>query len=134
MAAIEEGTYQTAAEACVRALAIARREADISLEIQTLGNGAECDLNYLRWSEGLAKCLRAIDLAQRTDTVGAEVLARLFASIILWLQGELKRAAEQASALLARAEQLRDRRWQVTALWIGGTSPVTGATSPGRWT
>jgi tetratricopeptide (TPR) repeat protein len=91
------------------------------LEIQTLGNGAEADLNYLRWPEGLAKCLRAIDLAERTDAVGAEVLARFFASIILWFQGDLARASEQASALLARADQLRDRRWQVSALWIGGT-------------
>src|SRR5207237_8313573 len=26
-----------------------------------------------------------------------------------------------AAELLARAEQLRDRRWRVTALWLGGT-------------
>jgi tetratricopeptide (TPR) repeat protein len=119
--AIEEGDYRAATEACDHALAIARREGDIRLEIQTLGNGAEADLNYLRWQDGLVKCLRGIDLASRADAMQAEMLARFFASIILWLLGDLARASEQASALLARAEQLRDRRWRVSALWIAGT-------------
>jgi tetratricopeptide (TPR) repeat protein len=121
MVAIEEGDYQAAAEACDHALAIARREGDIRLEIQTLGNGAEADLNYLRWQEGLVKCLRGIDLASRADALQAEMLARFFASIILWFLGDLARASEQAAALVARAEQLRDRRWRVSALWIAGT-------------
>jgi len=121
MAAIEEGDYVAAAEACELALAIARRESDCRLEIQTLGNGAEADLNYMRWQEGLAKCMRAIELAEQTDAMHAEMLARFFASIILWSLGDLTRAAEQAATLLARAEQLRDTRWTVSALWIAGT-------------
>jgi transcriptional regulator with XRE-family HTH domain len=118
MAAIEEGNYQAAAAACERALAIARRDGDIHLEIQTLGNGAEADMNFMHWREGLDKCLRAIDLAECSDAVQAQLLARLFASILLYVSGDLRRATEQTSALLALAEQLRDRRWLVSALYI----------------
>jgi tetratricopeptide (TPR) repeat protein len=48
VAAIEEGNYPAAAAACERALSIARRDGDIRLEIQTLGNGAEGDMNFMR--------------------------------------------------------------------------------------
>ena len=121
MAAIEVGDYQTATDACERALAIARREGDVRLEIQTLGNGAEADLNYLQWSQGLARCMGAIELAERADALQAEMLPRFFGSIVLWFTGDLTRASQQAAALLARAEQLRDRHWIVSALWIAGT-------------
>jgi tetratricopeptide (TPR) repeat protein/transcriptional regulator with XRE-family HTH domain len=121
VAAIEAGDYQAAAQACDHALAIARREGDVRLEIQTLGHGAGADLEYLRWQDGLGKCLRAIDLASRADAPQAEMRARFFASIILWFVGDLAQGSEQAAALLARAEQLRDRRWLRSALWIAGT-------------
>jgi tetratricopeptide (TPR) repeat protein len=120
MAAIEEGNYPAAATACERALAIARRDGDVRLEIQTLGNGAEADMNFMRWALGLEKCLRAIELAERTDAVQAQLLARLFAGILLYVSGDLRRATEQATALLRLAEQLRDRRWLVSALYIDG--------------
>jgi tetratricopeptide (TPR) repeat protein len=121
MAAIEEGDYPAAAAACERALAIAQRDGDVRLEIQALGNGAEADLNFARWQAGLDKCLRAIDLAGRTDAPQAVMLARFFASIILYVSGDLRRAGEQTAALLAQAIQLRDRRWMVSALWIDAT-------------
>jgi tetratricopeptide (TPR) repeat protein len=112
---------RSAAAACERALVIARRERDIRLEIQTLGNGAEADLNFARWQAGLDKCLLAIDLAGRTGALQAVMLARFFASIILYVSGDLRRAGEQAAALLAQADQLRDRRWMVSAVWIDAT-------------
>jgi tetratricopeptide (TPR) repeat protein len=118
MAAIEEGNYAAAAAACERALAIARRDGDIHLEIQTLGNGAEADLNFMRWRQCLEKCRRAIDLAESTDAVQAQMLARLFASILLYVSGDLQQATEQTTALLVLAEQLHDRRWLVSALYV----------------
>jgi hypothetical protein len=48
-------------------------------------------------------------------------LARLFASLLSWFGGNPVPAREQAAALLVRAEQLRDRRWRVSALWLEGT-------------
>ena len=133
MAAIEAGDYQTAAEACERALAIAQREGDVRLQIQTLGNGAEADLNYLQWSQGLARCMRAIELAERADALQADMLPRFFGSIVLWFIGDLTRASQQAATLLARAEQLRDRHWIVSALWIAGTlARYTGDWSAAR--
>jgi predicted ATPase len=129
MAAIEEGNYPAAAAACERALAIARRDGDIRLEIQTLGNGAEADMNFMRWQAGMAKCRHAIDLAERTDAVQPQMLARLFVSILLYVSGDLQEATEQTTALLALAEQLRDRRWLVSALYIAGIV----ALYRGRW-
>ena len=99
-------------------MAIARRDGDIRLEIQTLGNGAEGDMNFMHWRQGLEKCQRAIDLAGRTDAVQTQMLARLFASILLYVSGDLPQATEQTTSLLALAEQLRDRRWLVSALYI----------------
>jgi hypothetical protein len=113
MAAIEEGNYPAAAAACERALAIARREGDLHLEIQTLGNGAEGDMNFMHWGQGLEKCQRAIDLAGRIDAVQAQMLARLFASILLYVSGDLPQATEQTTSLLTLAEQLRDRRLRI---------------------
>jgi predicted ATPase len=124
MAAVEDGNYPAAAAACQRALAIARRHGDIGLEIQTLGNGAEADLNFMHWGQGLEKCLRAIDLAGQTEALQAQMLARFFASIILYVSGDLWRATQQTTALLALAEQLRDRRWLVSALYIDGIVAV----------
>ena len=121
MLTIEKGDYQGAAEACERAVLIARREGDVHLEIQALGNGAEADLNYFRWHDGLLKCQRAIELARRHDALHAEMYARFFACIMLWLSGDLDQAGEYAAALLARAAQLRDRRWRVSAWWLTGT-------------
>jgi hypothetical protein len=53
--------------------------------------------------------------------VHAEMYARFFACIMLWLSGELGQAETYAAALLARAEHLRDRRWRVNACWLAGT-------------
>jgi tetratricopeptide (TPR) repeat protein len=121
MVAIEAGDYETASKACEQALAIARREGDVRLEIQTLGNGAEADINYLRWEQGLGKCMRGVELAEHTDAMQAEMLPRFFASIVAWQMGDLTLASAQAAGLLSRAELLHDRRWQVNALWIAGT-------------
>ncbi len=121
MVAIEEGNYPAAADACTRALAIARRDHDLPLEIQTLGNGAEADLNDLRLHEGLDKCLQAIELASRADVSQAALLPRLFACISLLNLGQLQRASEQTAALVIESERFRDRRWLISALWIDGT-------------
>ena len=126
MLTIEAGDYQAAAEACERAVSIAQREGDVHLEIEALGNGAEADLNYFRWHDGLVKCQRAIELARLHGALHAEMYARFFACIMLWLRGNLDRAREYAAALLERAEQLRDQRWRVAALWLAGTSARDG--------
>jgi hypothetical protein len=121
MAAIEQGDYPAAADACNRALAIARREHDLPLQIQTLGNGAEADMNELRLQDALDKCLQAIDLAGLTDVGQAVLIPRLFACYGLMHLGQLRRASEQTATLLGEAERFRDRRWLINALWIDGT-------------
>ena len=72
------------------------------------------------------KCQRAIELARLHGALHAEMYARFFACIMLWLRGNLDRAREYAAALLERAEQLRDQRWRVAALWLAGTSARDG--------
>jgi hypothetical protein len=78
----------------------------------------------MHWGLGLEKCHRAIELAGRTDAIQAQMLARLFASILLYVSGDLPQATEQTTSLLALAEQLRDRRWLVSALFIDGIVAV----------
>ena len=59
--------YLAAQEAFGRALAIARREHDQSLEMRVLSSSANIDGMHLRWSESLDKSLQAIEVASLVD-------------------------------------------------------------------
>ena len=107
----EEGDYSAAHEAQERALAIAKREGDAALEMQTLAGACSLDVLHLHPEEGLEKALRAIDLARHVDAPHAELAARYYAALSLMTMGNLEEARQHATAMLATAERLRDRFW-----------------------
>ena len=62
-----EGDYAGAQRALDSAMAIARHEGDIALEMSTLINTAWVDVQHLRLQESLDKSLQAIELADKAE-------------------------------------------------------------------
>ncbi|MFQ6026079.1 MAG: LuxR C-terminal-related transcriptional regulator, partial [Dehalococcoidia bacterium] len=114
---IEEGDEQGAQEAFGRALSIARREKNTSLEAVTLANAAQVDYQYSRREESVAKSERAIELARQIDAPRTELAARYWAVLSLTRLGDLGKLRRHATAILPLAEQLRDNYWLATAYW-----------------
>jgi DNA-binding CsgD family transcriptional regulator/tetratricopeptide (TPR) repeat protein len=104
-----EGDYENAQAAFAQALAIARREGDLALEVRTLAAAADVDYFHLRSQEGLEKARRAIALAGRLGDSRAAWQAHLTASRILSFAGEVGGAQQHAAAALELAERLRGR-------------------------
>jgi tetratricopeptide (TPR) repeat protein len=124
---VDEGDYQGAQKAFAQALAIAQREGDPTLEMQTLSRAGRVEGYHLRLPECLEKSLRAIELARRLDDPLNEARSRYFAAIALWSMGDVKEASLHATAGLAPAERLRDRGMLSNILWANETiSRLTG--------
>ena len=68
--------FLTAQEVFNRALTIARRDGDETLEVQTLARAAHLAYSQLRHDEALRWSLTAIELARHIDNPLAEVMAR----------------------------------------------------------
>ena len=107
-AALERGDYEQADGAYRRAIEIARRERDIALEVHAFADAGSVDGYYLELTQGLEKCLRAIDLAARVRRPDLESTALNWAATILLVTGRPVRARHYAEACLANAEKLRD--------------------------
>ncbi len=105
----ETGDYQAAYEAFTRALAIARRELDVALEMRTLTNAGIIDHMHLRHEESMEQTLRAIELSRHVDDPETEFRARETASGVLISIGEPEKARAHASAALTLAERLHSR-------------------------
>ena len=114
---LQEGNYQEARDAFDRALAIARRDGDTALEMQTLAAAASVASNHVRYDECLEHSLQAIELSRRVDDPRSEVTARYFAVTCFTINGDLDGARRHVSPMLASAERLRDRFWLAGALW-----------------
>jgi tetratricopeptide (TPR) repeat protein len=108
-----EGDYENAQAAFAQALAIARREGDLALEVRTLAAAADVDYFHLRFQEGLEKARRAIALAGPLGDQQAAWSAHLVAARILTLTGEVGGAQRHGAAALELAERLRGR-YQLT--------------------
>ena len=107
--ALEENDDSASQEASNKALAIAKSTGDVALEMHTLVNAGETDLNYLRFPEGLRKVRAAIELATQANDLYWEVWARYFEALALWCTGALDDARSSFAIGLASAETLRDR-------------------------
>jgi DNA-binding CsgD family transcriptional regulator len=114
--ATEEGDYQRAQQCFERALTIARREGDASLEVKTLAQAANVDMLYTAFQDSLAKSHRALELAENIDEPDSEAIARYSQFLAYLALGNLEGMNFQAPTLLALAEQLRDRFWLTLAL------------------
>jgi DNA-binding CsgD family transcriptional regulator/tetratricopeptide (TPR) repeat protein len=111
--------YAKAQEAFERALAIARRESDVNLEMRTLAAWADVDYFHLHLAESLEKSLRVIELARHADDPPLEVNGHQHALQTLIHLGDIKNAAEHANAALALAERLQARHWLTNVLRNG---------------
>jgi DNA-binding CsgD family transcriptional regulator len=116
-----EGDYESAQAAFTQALAIARREGDLALEVRTLAAAADVDHFHLRFQEGLEGARRAIALAGPLGDSGAAWLAHLDAARTLTFTGEVGGAQQHAAAALELAERLRGRS-QLTLSFRGNTT------------
>lgn len=115
---LEEGRYQAACEAFDRALTIAERSGDVSLEMEALANSANVHFFHARYQEALRSSLRAIDLSPQVDDPRSELAARYVAVLTIQETGDLRDAAHHASAMLDLAERIRDHFWLVSACWM----------------
>ena len=107
-AALERGEYEQANGAYLRAVEIARRERDTALEVQASADAGSVDGYYLELTQGLEKCLRAIELAAQVRRPDLESTALNWAATILLVTGRPVGARHYAEACLANAEKLRD--------------------------
>ena len=126
---IEEGNYDGARDAFDRALAIAQREQDVRLEMETLANAAQVDVFHLRNQESSEKILRAVDLISRADDPRTEVAVHYYAALILPTVGDLDVRQRHGAAGLAVAERLRDRFWLGRLLGVN----ILDAMRQGDW-
>ena len=105
----EEGDYLEAHEAFEHALSIAQREHDAGLEMRTLAEAARVDRLHNRLKESANKGSRAIELASRLGDLYALAGASYESYNVLYKTGDPLTGQLHASAMLAAAEQLRDR-------------------------
>ena len=115
---LETADYQAAQESLSQALAIAQQKKDTSLELVALANAADVDFYHLRWPQVLERSEQAIELACRADDYHAEVWPRYLAAAALWIMGDSEKTALHATAMLDRAEKLRNRGLLANALIV----------------
>ena len=102
---LAEGDYEGAQQALGRAMAIARREGDMTLEVQTLAYAADVSGQHLHWQESIDNGLRAIELAADDEHPYSEVLSRYWTVVSLLHMGALDVALPHALALRDVAER-----------------------------
>ena len=112
-----QGDYDAAHDALNRALVIARREKDTTLELRTLAIAVSVDTYHFRWPESIERIPAVVQMARQADDVHAEVNAHYFATTALATMGDSALAGHHASAMLPPAERLRQRYWWTGALW-----------------
>ncbi|MCH7841160.1 MAG: AAA family ATPase [Chloroflexi bacterium] len=112
---LTDGDYKSARDSFDRALAIARREGDAALEMQTLTNASQVELWHNRFENSVKSGLAAIELAVAASNQRVEVMARYWVSLALKSLGDMPGLTLQATAILNPASQLRDRNWLAVA-------------------
>jgi len=118
---VAECDYEGAQQALGRAGAIARREGDVPLEVQTLTYAASVSGQHLHWQECVDNGLRAIDLATGDETPFSAVLSRFWTAVGLLHMGELD--AARPHALVMR--DLVERRSTPQQLAVLSLAPIT---------
>ncbi|MEE8159322.1 MAG: AAA family ATPase, partial [Dehalococcoidia bacterium] len=116
-----EGDYEGAQQALERAIAIARREEDVPLEVQTLTYAAVVSWQHLRWQESLDNGLRAIELATGDENPFSELLSRWWTAISLLRMGDLDTARPHALVL----RDLVERRSHPRPIASNSFVPIT---------
>jgi DNA-binding CsgD family transcriptional regulator len=108
--------YQRAQEAFSKALSIARREGDVSLEACALSDAASLDSTHQRQQEAAAKSVQAIALARQIGELHTEVEAQHTAAISFRIMGNPSSARDHAQSMLGSAQSLGIRDRTISAL------------------
>ncbi len=98
-------TAGIAQQALERAIAIARREGDVPLEVQTLTYAADVSAQHLRLQESVDNGLRAIELATGDENLFSDVVSRWWTAVSLLFMGDLDAARPHALVLRDLAER-----------------------------
>ena len=116
-----EGDYEGAQQALGRAIAIARREGDVPLEVQTLNYASSLSTLHLHWQESVDNGLRAIELATGEEIPGFEG-GPFWTAMSLLYMGDLDAARPHALASRDLAERRTTFRSLVSAFFVPITS------------
>lgn len=110
-----DGNYQGARESLDRALAIARREINVDLEMRSFNSLSQVELWHLHLEDSLKSSLMAIDLAVAASDIRTEVASRYWAGLASSALGDSEESSRQALAILEPAQRLQDRYWLASA-------------------
>ena len=102
---LAEGDYEGSQQALDLAMAIARREGDVPLEVQTLAYAADVSGQHLHWQESVDHGLRAIELAGDYENLFSEVISRYWTAVSFLHMGDLDAARPHALLLRDFAER-----------------------------
>ncbi len=116
------GEYREAQEAFGRALVIAERVADETLQMRTLARAAEAAWWNLQLPDIIEYGRRASELSGRVDDPAFEVHARQYLARALAVTGESEAAQLEEATVLAMTESLRDRNRLVGVLTMRAES------------
>ena len=113
--------YDGAQQALGRAIAIARREGDVALEVQTLAHAAALSYQLLDGQESVDNGLRAVELATGDESHISGLVSRWWPAMSLLHMGELDAARPHALAL----RDLAERRSTPRLFASNGFVPIT---------
>jgi tetratricopeptide (TPR) repeat protein len=126
----QEGDYAGAQHALAIAMAIARHEGDLTLEMVTLITAYWVDMHHPRLHESDEKSLRAIELMEQLDDPLRGWNALFQVSRFHYNRGDLGEAQRYAARLLALVERLGNPVALAQTLYLSGKIALLG----GDWT
>ncbi|MFQ6026140.1 MAG: AAA family ATPase [Dehalococcoidia bacterium] len=100
-----ESDYEGAQQVLRRAIAIARRDGDVHLEVQTLTYAALVCGQHLRWQESADNGLRAIELATFGENPFADLISRYWTAVSALAMGDLEAARPHVLVMRDLAER-----------------------------
>jgi ATP/maltotriose-dependent transcriptional regulator MalT len=128
---LAQSDYEGAQQALGRALAIARREGDLALEVQTLTYASDVSGQHIQWQESVNYGLRSIAQSAGHESSYSAVLSRWWTSVSLLHIGDLERARTHTLDLRDLAEKQSTPRYYSM---LGLVPIVTLSCLEGNWT
>ena len=116
-----EGDYEGAQQALGWAIAIARREGDVPLEVRALNYAAGVSALHLHWQESVDNGLRAIELAKGDENPGIEGGVRFMTAVSLLFMGDLEAARPHALVMRDVTERRTTFRREASNFFV----PIT---------
>ncbi|MEE8519065.1 MAG: AAA family ATPase, partial [Dehalococcoidia bacterium] len=118
---MQRGDYEGARDAFDRALAIARREGDVSLEMWTLTRLGHVEVYYNHPDGCLSNHDHVFELNSGIADPEVDIFSRACVVGVLMSTGDPGAAASHCDAMLAMAERARHRRGEALALMLNAT-------------